>query len=74
MVLQLFTYAAAAPLPMSLRWIESIVPPAVVGPALNMYFQNLPKELCAMGPDAIGNVPPIATNQVRQLGPFRFAC
>ncbi|KAI8464973.1 MAG: hypothetical protein J3K34DRAFT_438597 [Monoraphidium minutum] len=65
--LQLAAPATAAPLPIHLRWLESVVPPTVVGRALNLYFQSIPMELCAMGPDAIGSLPPVATNQICPL-------
>lgn len=64
LALQLVALAAAAPLPIHLRWLEAVAPPAVVGRALNAYFQAIPRELCAMGPDSIANLPPVATNQV----------
>jgi hypothetical protein len=55
---------AAAPLPLHLRWLSSLIPPSAAGPALRDFFQALPKELCGMGPDGLAALPSVIMDEV----------
>jgi hypothetical protein len=55
---------ASAQLPLHLQWLPSILPPAAVGPALKDFFQNMPTELCALGPKGISGLPVSVMDEV----------
>jgi len=56
--------ATAAPLPLHLRWLSSLIPPSAAGPALQDFFQALPKELCGMGPEGLNALPAVIMDEV----------
>ena len=55
----------AAPLPLHMKWLSSVVPPNAAGPALKDFFVTLPRQLCRMGPDGLAKLPIPIMDEVR---------
>lgn len=63
--LALLRPAAAAPLPLHLRWLHAIVPPSAAGPVLKDFFWRLPAELCGLGLEGLEALPTNVMDEVR---------